>query len=65
MQGLINRHDLVATRSRGREAVTIISAPASSRKTLLLLHAWVGQPGQDHQIALMSVQPGQRDVQLF
>jgi hypothetical protein len=32
---------------------------------LLLLHAWVGQPGQDHQIALMSVQPGQRDVQLF
>jgi len=52
------------TRSRGREAVTIISAPAGSGKTSLL-HAWPGQPGQDHRIALMSVWPGQRDAQLF
>jgi LuxR family transcriptional regulator, maltose regulon positive regulatory protein len=44
---------------RGREAVTIISAPAGSGKTSLL-HAWPGQPGQNHRIALMSVWPGQR-----
>jgi hypothetical protein len=50
--------------SRGREAVTIISAPAGSRKTSLL-HAWAGRPRQDHRIALMSVRPGQRDTQLF
>jgi LuxR family maltose regulon positive regulatory protein len=49
---------------RGREAVTIISAPAGSGKTSLL-HAWPGQPGQDHRIALMSVWPGQRGAQLF
>jgi LuxR family transcriptional regulator, maltose regulon positive regulatory protein len=51
-------------RSRGLEAVTIISAPAGSGKTSLL-HAWPGQPGQDHRIALMSVCPGQRGAQLF
>jgi LuxR family transcriptional regulator, maltose regulon positive regulatory protein len=49
---------------RGREAVTIISAPAGSGKTSLL-HAWPDQPGQDHRIALMSVWPGQRGAQLF
>jgi hypothetical protein len=61
---LINRHDLVATRSRGREAVTIISALAGSGKTSRL-HPWPGQPGQDHRIALMPVRPGQRGAQLF
>jgi LuxR family maltose regulon positive regulatory protein len=50
--------------SRGREAVTIISAPAGSGKTSLL-HAWPGQPGQDHRIALMSVWSGQRGARLF
>jgi SnoaL-like polyketide cyclase len=51
---------------RGREAVTIIShlGAAGSGKTSLL-HAWPGQPGQDHRIALMSVWPGQRGAQLF
>jgi len=51
-------------RSRGREAVTIISAPAGSGKTSLL-HPWPGRPGQDHRIALMPVRPGQRGAQLF
>ena len=65
MQGLIDRHDLVATLDRAaRKRVTIISAPAGSGKTSLL-HAWAGRPGQDHRIALMPVRPGQRDAQLF
>jgi hypothetical protein len=51
-------------RSRGREAVTIISAPAGSGKASLL-RAWAGRPGQDHRIALLSVLPGQRGAQLF
>ncbi len=65
MQGLTDRHDLVATLDRviGKR-VTIISAPAGSGKTSLL-RAWAGRPGQDHRIALMSVWPGQRGAQLF
>src|SRR6266568_6157038 len=49
---------------RGREAVTIISAPAGSGKTSLL-HTWAARPAQDHRTALMSIWPGQRDAQLF
>jgi LuxR family transcriptional regulator, maltose regulon positive regulatory protein len=64
-QGLIDRHDLVATldREAGKQ-VTIISAPAGSGKTSLL-HTWAERPGQDRRIAYMSVQPGQHDAQLF
>jgi hypothetical protein len=51
-------------RSRGREAITIISAVVGSGKTSLL-HPWPGQPGQDHRIALMPIRPGQRGAQLF
>jgi hypothetical protein len=43
--------------------VTVISAPAGSRKTSLL-PAWAGRPGQDRRIAFMSVKPGQHDAQL-
>jgi LuxR family transcriptional regulator, maltose regulon positive regulatory protein len=64
-QGLIDRHDLIATldHAAGKQ-VTIISAPAGSGKTSLL-HAWADRPGQDRRIAFLSVQPGQHDAQLF
>ena len=64
-QGLIDRHDLVATLDRAAgNRVTIISAPAGSGKTSLL-RAWADRPGRDRRIAFMSVQPGQHDAQLF
>ncbi len=64
-QGLIDRHELVATMDHAAgNRVTIISAPAGSGKTSLL-HAWADRSGQDRRIAFMSVQPGQHDAQLF
>jgi len=55
--GLIDRHDLVAALDHAAEKkVTVISAPAGSGKTSLLL-VWAGRPGQDRRIAFMSVRP--------
>jgi LuxR family transcriptional regulator, maltose regulon positive regulatory protein len=63
--GLIRRHDLVAALNRAaQKPVTIISAPAGTGKTSLL-RAWADQPGQDCRIAVVTVRPGQRDMQLF
>src|SRR5437667_1467626 len=63
--GLIDRHDLVAALDHAAgKTVTIISAPAGSGKTSLL-RAWADRSGQDRRIALMPVQPGQPDAQLF
>src|ERR1700722_5016480 len=63
--GLIRRHDLLAALNRAaQKPVTIISAPAGTGKTSLL-RAWADQPGQDCRIAVMTVRPGQHDMQLF
>jgi LuxR family maltose regulon positive regulatory protein len=64
-QGLIGRHDLVATLDRAvGKQVTIVSAPAGSGKTSLL-HAWADQRGRGRRIAFLSVKPGEHDTQLF
>jgi LuxR family maltose regulon positive regulatory protein len=62
---LIGRDDLLAAldRAAGRK-VTIISAPAGSGKTSLLL-AWAGRPGQRHRLAVLQVQRDQQDAQQF
>jgi hypothetical protein len=53
--GLIRRDDLVATMARSvQKRVTIISAPAGTGKTSLL-RAWADQPGQESQIAFITV----------
>jgi len=44
--------------------VTVISAPAGSGKTSLL-RAWADRPGQPRRLAVVQVQPGQHDAQLF
>jgi LuxR family transcriptional regulator, maltose regulon positive regulatory protein len=44
--------------------VTIISAPAGSGKTSLLL-AWAGHPGQPYRLAVTAIQRDQHDAQLF
>ena len=63
--GLIHRHDLMTALNRAaQKQVTIISAPAGTGKTSLL-RAWADQTGQDRRIALMTVRPGQHDMQLF
>src|SRR6202451_1775045 len=63
--GLIHRHDAMAALNRAaQKRVTIISAPAGTGRTSLL-RAWADQPGQDCRIALMTVRPGQHDMQLF
>ena len=63
--GLIDRRELVCALDHAAEKkVTVISAPAGSKKTSLL-RVRAGHPGQDRRIAFMSVRPGQHDVQLF
>ena len=62
--GLIDRHDLVATRDRVAGKRNDHLGARRQRKTSLL-HPWPGQPGQDRRIALMPVRPGQRGAQLF
>src|ERR1700735_3274660 len=63
--GLIHRHDLMTALNRAaQKRVTIIAAPAGTGKTSLL-RAWADQAGQDCRIALMTVRPGQHDMQLF
>src|ERR1700728_4182870 len=63
--GVIRRHNLVAALDRAaQKRVTIISAPAGTGKTSLL-RAWANQPGRADRIALMTVRPGQHDMQLF
>ncbi len=58
VQGLIDRHDLVATLDRAAaKRVTIISAPAGSGKTSLL-HTWAGRPAQDHAQLFWLALPG-------
>ena len=62
---MIDRGDLLAALDRAAaRKVTIISAPAGSGKTTLI-RAWAGRPGQPHQLALVPVQRGQQDAQLF
>ncbi|MFD6156924.1 LuxR C-terminal-related transcriptional regulator [Nocardia sp. NPDC060256] len=62
---LIARHDLVATLDRAaRRKVTLVTAPAGSGKTSLL-HAWAAGPGRSRRIAMMQVELGQHDAQLF
>src|SRR5580700_9956411 len=63
--GLIRRHDLVAALDRAaQKRVTIVSAPAGTGKTSLL-RAWADRPGQDCQVAFVTVRPGQHDMPLF
>ena len=63
--GWINRGDLVAALDRAAaRKVTVISAPAGSGKTSLL-RAWADRPGQPRRLAIMQVQPGLHDAQLF
>ena len=63
--GWIDRDDLVAALDRAAaRKVTIISAPAGSGKTSLL-RAWRDGPGQSRRLAVIQVQPGQHDAQLF
>src|SRR2546430_14480152 len=62
---LIDRGDLVAALDRAAtRKVTIISAPAGSGKTSLLL-AWADRPGQPRRLALVQVQRDQHDAQQF
>jgi len=62
---LIDRGDLLAALDRAAASkVTILSAPAGSGKTSLL-RAWADRPGQAHQLAVVQVQRGQQDAQLF
>jgi LuxR family transcriptional regulator, maltose regulon positive regulatory protein len=63
--GWIDRGDLVAALDRAAAGkVTVISAPAGSGKTSLL-RAWADRPGQPGRLAIMQVQPGLHDAQLF
>jgi LuxR family maltose regulon positive regulatory protein len=63
--GWIDRGDLVAALDRAAaRKVTVISAPAGSGKTSLL-RAWADRPGQPGRLAIMQVQPGLHDAQLF
>jgi LuxR family maltose regulon positive regulatory protein len=63
--GWIDRGDLVAALDRAAAGkVTVISAPAGSGKTSLL-RAWADRPGQPRRLAVVQVQPGQHDAQLF
>jgi LuxR family maltose regulon positive regulatory protein len=65
VSGWIDRGDLVAALDRAAAGkVTVISAPAGSGKTSLL-RAWADRPGQPGRLAVMQVQPGQHDAQLF
>jgi hypothetical protein len=63
VQGLIDRHDLVATLDRvvgsGNDHLS------ARRQQEDVAAARVGRPCQDYRITLMSVWPGQRDAQLF
>jgi len=62
---MIDRGDLLAALDRAAaRKVTIISAPAGSGKTSLI-RAWAGRPGHSHQLAVVPVQRGQQDAQLF
>jgi hypothetical protein len=55
--GPIDRHNLAAALDHAAEKkVTVISAPAGSKKTSLL-RVRAGHPGQDRRIAFMSVRP--------
>ncbi len=63
--GWIDRGDLVAALDRAAaKRVTVISAPAGSGKTSLL-RAWADRPGQPRRLAVIQVQPGQHDAQVF
>jgi LuxR family transcriptional regulator, maltose regulon positive regulatory protein len=63
--GWVERGDLVAALDRAAAGkVTVISAPAGSGKTSLL-RAWADRPGQPRRLAVLQVQRGQRDAQLF
>ena len=65
VSGWIDRGDLVAALDRAAAAkVTVISAPAGSGKTSLL-RAWADRPGRPGRLAVVQVQPGQHDAQLF
>src|SRR5579862_3805804 len=62
---MIDRGDLLAALDRAAaRKVTIISAPAGSGKTSLI-RAWAGRPGHRNQLAVVPVQRGQQDAQLF
>jgi LuxR family transcriptional regulator, maltose regulon positive regulatory protein len=62
---LIDRGDLLAALNRAAaRKVTIISAPAGSGKTSLI-RAWANRPGGPHRLAMVPVQRGQQDDQLF
>jgi LuxR family maltose regulon positive regulatory protein len=62
---LIDRSDLLAALDRAATAkVTIISAPAGSGKTSLLL-AWADRPGRPYRLAVLQVQRDQQDAQQF
>jgi LuxR family transcriptional regulator, maltose regulon positive regulatory protein len=62
---LIARDDLVAALDRAAtRKVTVISAPAGSGKTSLL-RMWADRRGQPRRLAVMQVQRGQHDAQVF
>jgi len=62
---LIDRADLLAALDRAAaRKVTIISAPAGSGKTSLI-RAWANRPGRPYRLAMVPVQRGQQDDQLF
>ena len=62
---LIARDHLVDRLDRAAAGkVTVISAPAGSGKSSLL-RAWADRPGQPRRLALVQVQRGQHDAQLF
>jgi LuxR family transcriptional regulator, maltose regulon positive regulatory protein len=62
---LIDRGDLLAALDRAAaRKVTIVSAPAGSGKTSLI-RAWANRPGGPHRLAMVPVQRGQQDDQLF
>jgi LuxR family transcriptional regulator, maltose regulon positive regulatory protein len=66
--GWIDRGDLVAALDRAAtRKVTVISAPAGSGKSSLL-REWADRrdrPGLPYRLAVVQVQPGQHDAQLF
>jgi len=63
--GPIDRHNLAAALDHAAEKkVTVISAPAGSKKTSLL-RVRARHAGQDRRIAFMSARPGQHDAELF
>ncbi len=62
---LIGRGDLLPALDRAAAGkVTIISAPAGSRK-MCLLRAWADRPGQSRRLAVVQVQRDQHDAQQF